>query len=251
MATRATSRGPATKKRKIQMGKAPAEILFDTAAREDYLTGFHKRKLQRIKQAQELAAQAAKEEKKLHRREIREERRKELADHVLAVQKAIESANGVLDNPSQLDSDNDSSSSSTSDTEEWTGISDDPKPTLHDAEYIDEDAYATVTVETVDITKDGFEAHNSDEEEEEEESKPAIGATGTIAGGAAEAGKLSGAGKKRVWTKDKPLGLRRPSKKKREKKFRYESKTERKVNREKQRVKNKTQAAARKAKAGG
>lgn len=71
MAPRATSRGPATKKRKIQMGKAPAEILFDTAAREDYLTGFHKRKLQRIKQAQELAAQAAKDEKKVHRREVR------------------------------------------------------------------------------------------------------------------------------------------------------------------------------------
>lgn len=71
MAPRATSRGPATKKRKIQMGKAPAEILFDTAAREDYLTGFHKRKLQRIKQAQELAVQAAKEEKKVHRREVR------------------------------------------------------------------------------------------------------------------------------------------------------------------------------------
>jgi len=53
------------------MGKQPAEILFDTAAREDYLTGFHKRKLQRIKQAQELAKEAAKEEKKVHRREVR------------------------------------------------------------------------------------------------------------------------------------------------------------------------------------
>ncbi|TID27693.1 hypothetical protein E2P81_ATG00450 [Venturia nashicola] len=244
MAPRATSRGPATKKRKIQMGKAPAEILFDTAAREDYLTGFHKRKLQRIKQAQELAVQAAKEEKKVHRREIREERRKELADHVLAVQKAIESANGVLDKPSQLDSDNDSS---TSDNEEWTGIAD-PKPTLHDAEYIDEDAYATVTVESVDITKDGFEAHNSESSESEEENPAEVVATAVAS--TTEAGKLSGEGKKRVWTKDKPLGLRRPSKKKREKKFRYESKTERRVNRDKQRVKNKTQAAARKAKAG-
>jgi len=63
---------PPTKRRKILMGKQPAEILFDTAAREDYLTGFHKRKLQRIKQAQELAKEAAKEEKKVHRREVRE-----------------------------------------------------------------------------------------------------------------------------------------------------------------------------------
>lgn len=180
--------------------------------------------------------------------QIREERRKELADHVLAVQKAIESANGVLDNPSQLDSDNDNNTS-TSDNEEWSGITD-PNPTFKDAEYIDEDAYATVTVESIDITKDGFEAHNSDSSESEEEEEDPAKVVAAAVTSTTEAGKLSGEGKKRVWTKDKPLGLRRPSKKKREKKFRYESKTERRVNRDKQRVKNKTQAAARKAKAG-
>ena len=39
------------------------EISFDIDAREDYLTGFHKRKLQRIKHAQEEAAKKAKEDK--------------------------------------------------------------------------------------------------------------------------------------------------------------------------------------------
>lgn len=39
------------------------QISFDTSAREDYLTGFHKRKLQRTKHAKEEAAKKEREEK--------------------------------------------------------------------------------------------------------------------------------------------------------------------------------------------
>ena len=39
------------------------EITFDISAREDYLTGFHKRKLQRAKHAKEEAAKREREEK--------------------------------------------------------------------------------------------------------------------------------------------------------------------------------------------
>ena len=39
------------------------EIQFDASAREDYLTGFHKRKLQRIKNAKEEATKKEREEK--------------------------------------------------------------------------------------------------------------------------------------------------------------------------------------------
>jgi ribosomal RNA-processing protein 17 len=39
------------------------EIKFDPLAREDYLTGFHKRKLQRIKHAKEEAAKKEREDK--------------------------------------------------------------------------------------------------------------------------------------------------------------------------------------------
>lgn len=39
------------------------EIQFDASAREDYLTGFHKRKLQRIKNAKEEAAKKEREER--------------------------------------------------------------------------------------------------------------------------------------------------------------------------------------------
>ena len=57
-----------------QRGKHVAkieEISFDFAAREDYLTGFHKRKLQRVRVAQEDAAKKAKEAKLTARRIVR------------------------------------------------------------------------------------------------------------------------------------------------------------------------------------
>lgn len=47
-----------------------AEITFDFAAREEYLTGFHKRKLARAKHAQEEAAKTAKQEKVEARRMV-------------------------------------------------------------------------------------------------------------------------------------------------------------------------------------
>ena len=52
---------PPRKKRKSP--SAIEEIAFDLSAREDYLTGFHKRKLQRIKHAKEEAAKKDREEK--------------------------------------------------------------------------------------------------------------------------------------------------------------------------------------------
>ena len=52
---------PPRKKRK--MSSAIEEITFDFSAREGYLTGFHKRKLQRIKHAKEEAAKKDREER--------------------------------------------------------------------------------------------------------------------------------------------------------------------------------------------
>ena len=52
---------PSRKKRKSS--SAIEEISFDFSAREDYLTGFHKRKLLRIKHAKEEAAKKDREDK--------------------------------------------------------------------------------------------------------------------------------------------------------------------------------------------
>ena len=61
---------PASKKRKLGV-TAPEKIEFDFSAREEYLTGFHKRKLARIKHAQDENAKREKEEKLRFRREVR------------------------------------------------------------------------------------------------------------------------------------------------------------------------------------
>ena len=50
-----------SKRRKISY--TVEEIKFDPGAREDYLTGFHKRKLQRIKHAKEEAAKKERQDK--------------------------------------------------------------------------------------------------------------------------------------------------------------------------------------------
>lgn len=60
---------PPKKKRKAV--PAIEEISFDFSAREDYLTGFHKRKVQRIKHAKEEAAKKDREEKLAARKIVR------------------------------------------------------------------------------------------------------------------------------------------------------------------------------------
>lgn len=56
------------KKRKTALVE---EIEFDFAAREEYLTGFHKRKLQRAKHAQEEATKKERLEKLDTRKQVR------------------------------------------------------------------------------------------------------------------------------------------------------------------------------------
>lgn len=54
---------PAQPKKRRKSASAIEEITFDFGAREDYLSGFHKRKLQRTKHAQEEAAKKQREER--------------------------------------------------------------------------------------------------------------------------------------------------------------------------------------------
>jgi ribosomal RNA-processing protein 17 len=59
---------PPSKKRKTD--HKLEEISFDNDARADYLTGFHKRKVARAKQAQLEAAKKAREERVLMRKQV-------------------------------------------------------------------------------------------------------------------------------------------------------------------------------------
>lgn len=59
------------KRRKLDnTSNAPEEITFDPAARHDFLTGFHKRKVQRAKHAQAVAEAKAKEDRRLERKKV-------------------------------------------------------------------------------------------------------------------------------------------------------------------------------------
>lgn len=61
-----------SKRRKLSKNDGPTEeeIKFDYEARKEFLTGFHKRKLQRAKHAQEAAERRMKEEKREQRKRV-------------------------------------------------------------------------------------------------------------------------------------------------------------------------------------
>jgi ribosomal RNA-processing protein 17 len=144
----------------------------------------------------------------------------------------ITNIHGGADNSSSDDDDDDDD-----EEEKFTGFAE-PEPINQEDEYIDEDKYTTVTVESVNISKAGF--HRPGEETEEE-------AAAQKHRDAAEKEAAEGEGKKKVWTKAWPKNNDKPKKKK--KKFRYETKTERKAERMKQGIKKRKQKEARTSKA--
>ncbi|KAI1410963.1 nucleolar protein 12-domain-containing protein [Hypoxylon sp. FL1857] len=197
---------PPSKKRKVQ--HSIEEIKFDNDARADYLTGFHKRKLQRIKNAQEQATQRARQEKIEFRKQLREDRKREVEEHVQSVNAILKQAQeaGYV-----------GGETSEEEVDEWGGFQDTPalEPIDHEEEYIDEERYTTVTVESVSVSKDGLSSSKPDDDSGEEDEEKA-------AGGDSEQSPRS---------KEKA----RPPKKKKPK-FRYETKAERQVNQKRQKA---------------
>jgi ribosomal RNA-processing protein 17 len=131
-------------------------------------------------------------------------------------------ANGDIPSESEVDSDEEDPLTGTA---IFTGFDD---PIHESAEYIDEDKYTTVTVETVGINRGGFSRPGEEEAELKKEA-------------ALREEKEKEEKKKRVWTKERPK-TDRPKKKV---KFRYETKAERKVERMKQGMKKKKLAEKR------
>jgi ribosomal RNA-processing protein 17 len=151
--------------------------------------------------------------------QLREERKQELEEHVAAVN-AILAAHNDPDFDAHQESGEDG---------EWDGIKEDAlEPIDHEAEYIDEDKYTTVTVEEVDVTKHGLTNLQREEEEARAQAK-------RKAEEAEREAEEKAKSKKKVWPK-----------KEKKKQFRYESKIERRLGRAKQKAKNSSQAKARK-----
>jgi ribosomal RNA-processing protein 17 len=102
-------------------------------------------------------------------------------------------------------------------------------------EYVDEDKYTTVTIEAMDDAKALAQGSDDDDDDDQARAK-------TCVKDITEA--KDGAKKRTVWLKGKKVDFKDLPKKK---KFRYESKGERKQTRDKQRSKN---SAAKKAREG-
>jgi len=137
-----------------------------------------------------------------------------LEEHVEAVNRILKGVEGV---GAGLESEGEE--------EGWGGIEEEKVVDEfldHEEEYVDEDRYTTVTVEAVDVSKDGLLKVVDKDSDEAPDLVP-------------------------VETKGKedPPKKKWP-KKERKKKFRYESKAERKFTREKQKAGNKARADARK-----
>jgi len=219
---------PPRKKRKA--ASAIEEISFDFSAREDYLTGFHKRKLQRIKHAKEEAAKKDREDKLVARKISRDGRKADLEKHVAVVNSMIREAGAVLDSGEE---------GNESEEKPWDGIKDNHDPLVdHEDEYMDEDRFTTVTVEAVDVSRDGLQKVARDEENKSEASGTESHDGERTSASHGRAGFEKG---KRIWTKEPPSGTR-----KRKKKFRYENRAERKATRHKERLGNTAKARARK-----
>ena len=232
----------------------PEEINFDFTARHEYLTGFHKRKLQRAKHAQEAAAKKEREDRIEARRIVGKRRRLfvyaaysiyQLREKRAAeVQRHVDTINQMTGNVGK--SSEDESTEPEPEDQEWEGFAE-TKLVDHDAEYVDEDRYTTVTVETVAVKHDGLHRVDSDgsdnevyEVDQNEKSASDSKASEILVGQDKVKSRA-----KRVWTKENP----NQGKKKKRKKFRYEIKAERSATRLKEKAKNSAQAKLRRQRA--
>jgi ribosomal RNA-processing protein 17 len=145
------------KKRKTQI----EEIEFKPDDREEYLTGFRKRKQQRVKLAQAEAAKKAREARNESRRKLREERRQQFEEHVKSVSQLLKESQTAGDIEDQV----------IEGDMEWDGT--DGAPAVgefedQEQEYVDDDRFTTVTIESVAVTRDGLLKPAEEEAEEEE-----------------------------------------------------------------------------------
>ncbi|KAJ4483298.1 nucleolar protein 12-domain-containing protein [Lentinula aciculospora] len=101
------------------------EVIFDDAARHDFLTGFHKRKLAKTEAARKKAFEREKQQRQEDRREQRRMLRERAAENAAEIEKSY----GAILAPSTED-------------QEWQRISGEQK----EQEYEDEEALATVAI---------------------------------------------------------------------------------------------------------
>lgn len=165
---------------------------------------------------------------------MREERQRQLEEHVNTVNSTLRKTNGSI-----AISDEDGDEELGDDVgEEWHGFEQVMEVNRVD-EFVDEDKYAVVTVESVDISKNGL--HVMIEKKDDDTNQSPSDAENTFSRQYKSDGKAQ---RKQTGTKEKVPDTRT----RRKKKFRYESAAERKTARQKQNAKNSKAAKARRGK---
>ena len=138
-----------------------------------------------------------------------------------------------------LDSDGSESVNEVSDASAGLDAGSDPSEIDHEAEYVDEDRFTTITVQAMDVSKEGIYKAEQARERGSDEDKD----KDNLARRDEEDIRKSKRRGRKQWSPTKTLCS--PRKKRR--KFRYESKAERKVARMKEKSKNSKKAKARRA----
>ena len=162
---------------------------------------------------------------------MRQQRKIDLEKHVEEVNRLVKQANGDVVGLDESSDDDDEKE------EEFEGFTE-PEPINTQDEYIDEDKYTTVTIESVGISRAGFslpgDSPDPDPHADAANSEAAAAVQETTKGGHEVKRDENG---KRIWTKERPRT--EWPKKQKKKKFRYESKADRKVTRMKEGAKKK------------
>ncbi|CAG8515482.1 2052_t:CDS:2 [Funneliformis caledonium] len=94
------------KKRKNRIEQVP-EVVFDETARREFLTGFHKRKLERKAKAKEASLQLAKQERSKARKAARESVKEQVKQRLNKLQEIINQRNGIIGQVDAKESDED------------------------------------------------------------------------------------------------------------------------------------------------
>lgn len=152
---------------------------------------------------------------------MRDERKQALEEHVNAVNKFLREAQGA--------GTGDIEAETGSGEEEWDGIHDEAeaRPVDLEEEYIDEDRYTTVTIESVTVDREGLHKPEMEDQQEKEDDE----------GDEGDGNKTTTETTENESSKPQK---QRPKKKKKD--FRYETKFERKLTARKQKAKSKRHA---------
>lgn len=130
------------------------EVVFDKDARKEYLTGFHKRKVQRQKKAQEYNVEQERLARIEERRKIREEKKEDILRQLDMYNNKLKDLRGVVsDDDEDEDEDNKESEGS---LEEWNGFDDEEDQQEEDEED---------KVKGILKRKEVYSSNNNDEEQ--------------------------------------------------------------------------------------